>query len=98
MASKKHASTSKSLCDLLENSDSDTESLAEKLSDSDAWESSSSDAESDLSDDPATVPSDVRTWCSIDCGKEHVSPPRFPFTGAPGIKEDDDDDNSLAYL
>ena len=91
----KRTCTSKSLCDLLQNSDSDTESLAEELSDSDAWQSSSSDAESDISDDP--VPSDVRTWCAIDCGDDHVAPPRFPFTGAPGIKVDVDD-NPLEYL
>ena len=94
----KRASASNSLCDLLPNSDSDAESIAEELSDSDVWESSSSDAESDVVDDPAPVPSDVRTWCAIDCATEHVAPPRFPFTGSPGIKVDIEDDNPLEYL
>ena len=43
------------------------------------------------------MPIDVRTWCLSDYGTEHVAPPRFPFTGAPGIKVDVDD-NPLEYL
>ncbi|PIN88605.1 hypothetical protein AB205_0093980 [Aquarana catesbeiana] len=97
MASKKRTSTSKAVYDMLENSDSDTESLAE-LSDSDSWGSSSSNTESDFCDDPATDISGVRTWCSIECGTDHVAPPRIPFTRAPGIKVDVEDDNPLAYL
>ena len=94
MASSKRAATSKVMYDVLGDSDSDPESHGE-WSDSDAWESSSSD-ESEFSDDD--VPSDVRTWCVIDCGTEHVAPPRFPYTGTPGLKVDVEEDNPLAYL
>ncbi|KAM5170545.1 piggyBac transposable element-derived protein 4-like [Mantella aurantiaca] len=52
---------------------------------------------SDDSDDSAEL-SDVRTWCSIDCGTDQAAPPRFPFTGAPGMKVDIEHDNPLAYL
>ncbi|KAM5157498.1 piggyBac transposable element-derived protein 4-like [Mantella aurantiaca] len=57
----------------------------------------SSTESSDDSDDSAEL-SDVRTWCSIDCGTDQAAPPRFPFTGAPGMKVDVEHDNPLAYL
>ncbi|KAM4701884.1 piggyBac transposable element-derived protein 4-like [Discoglossus pictus] len=91
MASKKRPFRSK------ENSDSELETLA-KLSDSDSWENSASDTESDDSDDSATELSNVRTWCSIYCCTDQVVPPRFPFTGASGMKVDGKHDNPLAYL
>ncbi|KAM5180683.1 uncharacterized protein ACMZJ9_001207 [Mantella aurantiaca] len=52
---------------------------------------------SDDSDDFAKL-SDVRTWCSIDCGTDQAAPPRFPFTGGPGMKVDVEHNNPLAYL
>ncbi|KAM9319543.1 piggyBac transposable element-derived protein 4-like [Gastrophryne carolinensis] len=42
--------------------------------------------------------SDVRTWCPIDCGMDEVPPPRFPFTGSPGMKVDVEHIDPLAYL
>ncbi|KAM5180744.1 piggyBac transposable element-derived protein 4-like [Mantella aurantiaca] len=90
----------KSVGDQMNDSDSDAELLAE-LSDSESWVYSSSDTDTDLSsddsDDSAEL-SDVRTWCSIDCDTDQVAPPRFPFTGAPGMKVDVEPDNPLAYL
>ncbi|KAM5158092.1 piggyBac transposable element-derived protein 4 [Mantella aurantiaca] len=86
----------------MNDSDSDAELLAE-LSDSESWVYSSSDTDTDTdltsddSDDSAEL-SDVRTWCSIDCDTDQVAPPRFPFTGAPGMKVDVEPDNPLAYL
>ncbi|KAM5191663.1 LOW QUALITY PROTEIN: piggyBac transposable element-derived protein 4-like [Mantella aurantiaca] len=86
----------------MNDSDSDVELLAE-LSDSESWVYSSSDTDTDTdlssddSDDSAEL-SDVRTWCSIDCDTDQAAPPRFPFTGAPGMKVDIEHDNPLAYL
>ncbi|KAM9307712.1 piggyBac transposable element-derived protein 4-like [Gastrophryne carolinensis] len=50
------------------------------------------------SDDSAPELSDVRTWCLIDCGMDEVPPPRFPFTGSPGMKVDVEHNDPLAYL
>ncbi|KAM5165143.1 piggyBac transposable element-derived protein 4-like [Mantella aurantiaca] len=86
----------------MNDSDSDAELLAE-LSDSESWVYSSSDTDTDTdlssddSDDSAEL-SDVRTWCSIDCDTDQAAPPRFQFTGAPGMKVDVEHDNPLAYL
>ncbi|KAM9305480.1 piggyBac transposable element-derived protein 4-like [Gastrophryne carolinensis] len=71
------------------------------MSDSDSWQDSSSDSDTDQrsdSDDSAPDLSDVRTWCSIDCGMDEVPPPRFPFTGSPGMKVDVEHNDPLAYL
>uniref|UniRef100_A0A8C5W7D9 PiggyBac transposable element-derived protein 4 n=1 Tax=Leptobrachium leishanense TaxID=445787 RepID=A0A8C5W7D9_9ANUR len=97
MASKKRPFRSKEVLDQLENSDSDLELLAE-FSDSDSWGNSSSDTDSNHSDDSVIEGNDVQTWCSIDCGAYRAAPPRFPFTGAPGMKVDVEHDNPLAYL
>ncbi|XP_077346209.1 uncharacterized protein LOC143989809 isoform X2 [Lithobates pipiens] len=97
MASKKRPSMSKAVLDQLENSDRELESLAE-LNDSDLWGNSSSDTESDDRNDSAAELSDMRTWSSIDCGTDRALPPRFPFTGASGMKVDVEDDNPLTYL
>uniref|UniRef100_A0A8C5LXP6 PiggyBac transposable element-derived protein 4 n=1 Tax=Leptobrachium leishanense TaxID=445787 RepID=A0A8C5LXP6_9ANUR len=78
------------------NFDSEYELLAE-LSNSDSWEDSSSGPESDDCEEFDAALSDVATWCCID-GADHAAPPRFPFTGAPGIKVDVELDNPLAYL
>ncbi|KAM9316130.1 piggyBac transposable element-derived protein 4-like [Gastrophryne carolinensis] len=50
------------------------------------------------SDNSAPDLSDVRTWCPIDCGMDEVPPPRFPFTGSPGMKVDVEHNDPLAYL
>ncbi|KAM9305546.1 piggyBac transposable element-derived protein 4-like [Gastrophryne carolinensis] len=71
------------------------------MSDSDSWQDSSSDSDTDQrseSDDSAPDLSDVRTWCPIDCGMDEVPPPRFPFTGSPGMKVDVEHNDPLAYL
>ncbi|CAG0888976.1 unnamed protein product [Darwinula stevensoni] len=85
----------------MSDSDSDVEALAE-LSDSESWGDLSSDTDTDETSDASeeSVPelSDVRTWCSIDCGVDHPAPPRFPFTGSPGLKVNVEQDNPLAYL
>ncbi|KAM9316490.1 piggyBac transposable element-derived protein 4-like [Gastrophryne carolinensis] len=69
---------------------------------SDLWQDSSSDSDTDQrsgdSDDSAPDLSDVRTWCPIDCGMDEVPPPRFPFTGSPGMKVDVEHNDPLAYL
>ncbi|KAM9316409.1 piggyBac transposable element-derived protein 4-like [Gastrophryne carolinensis] len=72
------------------------------MSDSDSWQDSSSDSDTDQrsgdSDDSAPELSDVRTWCPIDCGMDEVPPPRFPSTGSPGMKVDVEHNDPLAYL
>ncbi|KAM9319939.1 piggyBac transposable element-derived protein 4-like [Gastrophryne carolinensis] len=55
-------------------------------------------ARSGDSDNSAPDLSDVRTWCPIDCGMDEVLPPRFPFTGSPGMKVDVEHNDPLAYL
>ncbi|XP_040195336.1 piggyBac transposable element-derived protein 4-like [Rana temporaria] len=103
MASKRHFSTSKAALDQISDSDSDTEFLAELSdSDSDSWQDSSYDSDSDQrssdSDESPLELSEVRTWCPIDCGMDAVPPPRFPFTGSPGMKVEVDYNDPLAYL
>lgn len=102
MASKKrHFCATKAVLEQL--SDSDTEPIAE-FSDSDSWQDSSADSDTDTdqrsgdSDDSEPDLTDVRTWCPIDCGMDQVAPPRFPFTGSPGVKVDVEHNNPLAYL
>lgn len=88
MESKKRHFATKSPLEQLNDSDSDMELLPE-LSDSESWGdlSSGTDLTSDDSgDDPAPYISDVRTWCPIECDTDQVAPPRFPFTGSPGMK------------
>ncbi|XP_068089543.1 piggyBac transposable element-derived protein 4-like [Hyperolius riggenbachi] len=99
MASKRLTSEKAVLEQLeqLETSDSDFESP--DLSDSVSFDSSSSDSESDADSDTSLLEvSDVRTWCPLDCSAPHPAPPRFPFTGDPGLKVDVDRDDPLAYL
>ncbi|KAM5148076.1 uncharacterized protein ACMZJ9_011736 [Mantella aurantiaca] len=90
----------KAVVDQMNDSDSDLELLAE-LSDSKSWVNSSSDTDTDEtrddSDDSAKL-SDVQSWCSIDCGTDQAAPPRFPFSGVPGMKVDVEHNNPLAYL
>ncbi|KAM9324442.1 piggyBac transposable element-derived protein 4-like [Gastrophryne carolinensis] len=72
------------------------------MNDIDSWQDSSSDSDTDHrsgdSDNSAPDLSDVRTWCPIDCGMDEVPPPRFPFTGSPGMKVDVEHNDPLAYL
>lgn len=101
MTSKKCHFSTKAVIDQINNSNSDLEVLAQ-LSDSDSWGNSSSDTDTDHtsgdSDDSAPELSDVRTWCSIDCGTGQAAPPRFLFTGAPGMEVDVEHTIPLAYL
>lgn len=88
MESKKRHFATKSPLEQLNDSDSDMELLPE-LSDSESWGDLSSDTDltsDDSGDDPAPDISDVRTWCPIECDTDQVAPPRFPFTGSPGMK------------
>ncbi|XP_056388836.1 piggyBac transposable element-derived protein 4-like [Hyla sarda] len=76
MASERHFSISKAGLDPMSDSGSDTEPLAE-LSDSDSWQDSSSDSDTDQrsgdSDDSAPELSDVRTWYPIECGMDEMT-------------------------
>ena len=104
MASKKRCPPN-ALLDQLSDSDSgsDTELLADQ-SDSESYGDLSSgsdtdtDIESDAADDPAPDLSDVRTWCPIDSDADQTAPPRFRFTGSPGMKVNVEADNPMAYL
>lgn len=99
MTSKKRQ---QSLLEQLNDSDNDAEVLAVQ-SESESWDSSSdpeTDTDTDPSNDDGEEPaslSDVRTWCPI-ANTDQVVPPRFPFTGSPGLKVDVEQDNPLAYL
>ena len=94
-----HAKSQKSPLDLLSESDSDLETLAE-VSDSESWEESSgADSESDPdTSEPDCDMGDVRIWCPIASGTDQVATPRFPFTGSPEMKVDVEYDNPLAFL
>ncbi|XP_068104032.1 piggyBac transposable element-derived protein 4-like [Hyperolius riggenbachi] len=82
---------------LAELEDSDLQSLADS-SDSDAPGDLSSDPDSDSDSDAITSDvSDVRVWCPIDLSQSPPPPPRFPFTGEPGLKKECEC-NPLAYL
>ena len=57
--------------------------------------SSDSDASESDSDDLTNV----RVWCKVDPQQPSTTPPRFPFTGQPGLQVPVDDNNDpLAYL
>jgi len=57
--------------------------------------SSASDAMESDSDDV----DNVRVWCKVDPQQPSAAPPRFPFTGQPGLQVSvADSDDSLAYL
>ncbi|XP_068097888.1 piggyBac transposable element-derived protein 4-like [Hyperolius riggenbachi] len=79
-----------------EDSDSDLQSLVDS-SDSYAPEDLSSDSDSESDSDAITEVSDVRNWFPIDTSQPPPAPPRFPFTGEPGLKVDCEH-NPLAYL
>lgn len=104
MESKKRHFATKSPLEQLNDSDSDSDTeLLPELSDSESWGDLSSDTEltsdsDDSGDDPTPDISDVRTWCPIECDTDQVAPPRFPFTGSPGMKVEVERDNPLAYL
>ncbi|XP_068122125.1 piggyBac transposable element-derived protein 4-like [Hyperolius riggenbachi] len=85
MASSSRHLTAEALMQL-EDSDPDMPSL-EDSSDSDAPGNLSSDSESDsdsISSD--TEVSDARVWCPVNTTRAPPPPPRFPFTGEPGLK------------
>ncbi|XP_068122221.1 piggyBac transposable element-derived protein 4-like [Hyperolius riggenbachi] len=82
---------------LVELEDSDLQSLADS-SDSDAPEDLSSNPGSNSESDSITTDvSDVRVWCPVDLSQAPPPPPRFPFTGEPGLKKVCEH-NPLAYL
>ncbi|XP_068117048.1 piggyBac transposable element-derived protein 4-like [Hyperolius riggenbachi] len=94
MASKR-ASSAKAVLQLQE---SDSELDALDASDSESWQSSSSDAESDSGEDSSLDVRDVRTWCAIDCSTPQAPPPRFAFTGSSGLKVEVEGSDPLTYL
>ncbi|GFU15311.1 piggyBac transposable element-derived protein 4 [Nephila pilipes] len=61
------------------NSDSENERLIEEESSDEECSSSESESEDDCLDN-------ARDWCQIDINSSQPSPPKFPFTGNPGIK------------
>nr|AWH61116.1 piggyBac transposable element-derived protein 4-like [Pyxicephalus adspersus] len=101
MASKRHLPVASAVLEECESRDSDLESLVEsrsmESSDSDSPGSLSSDSESERSDDSEPEVSAVRTWCSIDLDGDQAAPPRFPFTGTPGMKIEAGCNNPLAF-
>ena len=59
--------------------------------------SSESDDESESDSDEALA--DIRVWCAIDLQNLPIVPPRFPFTGQPGLQVSlTDCNNPLEYL
>ncbi|GFT34250.1 piggyBac transposable element-derived protein 4 [Nephila pilipes] len=61
------------------NSDSENECLIEEES----WDEEFSSSESESDDDCLDS---AGNWCQIDINSSQPSPPKFPFTGNPGIK------------
>ena len=61
------------------NSDSETEELIQSSESDEEFSSSESDSDEDCLDD-------VRDWCALDSSTFNSPPPRFTYTGDPGIK------------
>ena len=56
-------------------------------------------SDSDATDSDSDLLDDVRVWCPVDTDRPLAAPPRFPFTGQPGIQVPIADNNDpLAYL
>ncbi|XP_068122175.1 piggyBac transposable element-derived protein 4-like [Hyperolius riggenbachi] len=95
MASSSKRLTAEALMQF-EDSDPDLQSL-EDSSDSDAPGNLSSDSDSDSITSDTEEVSDARVWCPVNTTQAPPPPPRFPFTGEPGLKVECDH-CPLAYL
>ncbi|XP_054717507.1 piggyBac transposable element-derived protein 4-like [Uloborus diversus] len=71
---------------LLDSSDEENSSYD---SDGNSYESDFDDSQSDSESDSSDILSNARDWCKISKNDvlQPPPPPRFPFTGSPGLKE-----------
>ncbi|XP_068103433.1 piggyBac transposable element-derived protein 4-like [Hyperolius riggenbachi] len=93
-SSRRHLSD-QALLDILDESDSDVESVVDST-DSGMPGDLSSASETTSESDRECSASVVRTWCEMGCLTQEP-PPRFPFTGSPGQKWECDH-SPLAYM
>ncbi|XP_063219730.1 piggyBac transposable element-derived protein 4 [Bacillus rossius redtenbacheri] len=80
---------------------SDSDSEGSDVSDLDKLGSDSSDNYNDISSSEESGSEEIsgRMWCEINCSLPTISPPRYPFTGKPGVNVNVNvDDNFLRYF
>jgi len=84
-------------------SESDAETISYDYDESsDDGENLSSDefsSDSEVSESESDLLQDVRVWCAIDVEHPPAAPPRFPFTGQPGLQVPlNDEQDPLTYV